>query len=231
MTTFGGSENAKITKGTKMVAEPKTENRVSGTANSVVSATVPSKTISQRLGRRSFLRRLGWGSTAIIPMSGLLTSSDTARADHGGDNGNQNQGGRDNRGAGRQNRQELTEGDAAILRFLAAAEIIETDLWQQYKELALENPAFQAGLMALDGDMPTYVNQNTRDEFSHQNFINKYLESKGAKPVDLEPFRNLPSRAAAKALSDSGLFQDQSAGFFDALMELAEEADSAEFEG
>jgi hypothetical protein len=30
----------------------------------------------------------------------------------------------------------LTKGDAAILRFLAAAEIIETDLWQQYNELA-----------------------------------------------------------------------------------------------
>ena len=30
----------------------------------------------------------------------------------------------------------LTRGDAAILRFLAAAEIIESDLWQQYNELA-----------------------------------------------------------------------------------------------
>ena len=29
----------------------------------------------------------------------------------------------------------LTDGDAAILRFLAAAEILETDLWQQYNEL------------------------------------------------------------------------------------------------
>src|SRR6187200_1351130 len=29
----------------------------------------------------------------------------------------------------------LTRGDADILRFLAAAEIIETDLWQQYNEL------------------------------------------------------------------------------------------------
>ena len=29
----------------------------------------------------------------------------------------------------------LTRGDAAILRFLAAAEILETDLWQQYNEL------------------------------------------------------------------------------------------------
>ncbi len=29
----------------------------------------------------------------------------------------------------------LTKGDAAILRFLAAAEIIESDLWVQYNEL------------------------------------------------------------------------------------------------
>src|ERR1700682_2461774 len=28
-----------------------------------------------------------------------------------------------------------TAGDVAILRFLAAAEILETDLWQQYSEL------------------------------------------------------------------------------------------------
>jgi len=30
----------------------------------------------------------------------------------------------------------LTKGDAAILWFLAAAEILETDMWQQYNELA-----------------------------------------------------------------------------------------------
>ena len=30
---------------------------------------------------------------------------------------------------------DLSTGDAAILRFLAAAEILETDLWQQYNEL------------------------------------------------------------------------------------------------
>ena len=29
----------------------------------------------------------------------------------------------------------LNEGDEAILRFLAAAELLETDLWQQYNEL------------------------------------------------------------------------------------------------
>src|SRR5256886_3895711 len=87
-------------------------------------------------------------------------------------------------------------GDTAILRFLAAAEILETDLWQQYNELALGNPAFQNGLFALDGDMPTYVNQNTRDEFSHQDFINAYLVSKGRRPVSLEAFRTLPSSQA-----------------------------------
>jgi ferritin-like protein len=83
----------------------------------------------------------------------------------------------------------LTEGDVAILRFLAAAEIIESDLWQQYKELALGNAAYQNALQQLDGDMPTYVNQNTRDEFSHQAFINGYLMSKGKHPVSLEEFR------------------------------------------
>jgi TAT (twin-arginine translocation) pathway signal sequence len=30
---------------------------------------------------------------------------------------------------------KLSKGDAAILRFLAAAEILETDLWVQYNEL------------------------------------------------------------------------------------------------
>jgi hypothetical protein len=93
----------------------------------------------------------------------------------------------------------LTSGDAAILRFLAAAEILETDLWQQYNELALGNEAFQTALAVLDGDMPTYVNQNTRDEFSHQDFLNAYLASKGRRPVSLEAFRTLPSSQATGA--------------------------------
>ncbi len=131
------------------------------------------------MGRRSFLTRLGWGGTTLLPMGGLLSGSAIARAD--GFSGG------------------LTQGDAAILRFLAAAEILETDLWQQYNELALGNAAFQQALQALDGDMPTYVNQNTRDEFSHQNFINAYLVSKGQKPVSLEQFRRLPSSQATGA--------------------------------
>jgi len=58
--------------------------------------------------------------------------------------------------------QPIPPGDGHILRFLAAAEILENDLWQQYNELALGNEAFQGALKVLDGDMPTYVNQNTR---------------------------------------------------------------------
>lgn len=42
---------------------------------------------------------------------------------------------------------------------------------------------------------------------------------------------NAGARAAAKALTNSGLFEGQNNAFFDALMELADEADSARFEG
>src|SRR5437899_1599010 len=142
---------------------------------------------SPRFGRRSFLKRVSLGGAALLPAAALLPEH--ASADHGRDQG-QNQD---------HNNGSLSDGDTAILRFLAAAEILETDLWQQYNELALGNPAFQNGLFALDEDMPTYVNQNTRDEFSHQDFINAYLVSKGARPVNLEPFRTLPSSQATGA--------------------------------
>src|SRR3989454_4822499 len=129
--------------------------------------------------RRSFLKRLGLGGATLIPAAGWLAGASGTRADS------------DHRG--------LTRGDAAILRFLAAAEILETDLWQQYTELALGNEAFQKALGVLDEDMPTYVNQNTRDELSHVQFINAYLVSKGHRPVNLEPFRRLPSSQATGA--------------------------------
>jgi hypothetical protein len=100
----------------------------------------------------------------------------------------------------------LSRGDAALLRFAAAAEIIETDFWVQYNELSgipdsevpggTGNPAFTAALSVLDSDMSQYVHDNTDDEFTHQNFLNAYLASKGAQPVDLEPFRTLPGSTA-----------------------------------
>jgi hypothetical protein len=103
----------------------------------------------------------------------------------------------------------LTQGDIAILRFLSAAEILETDLWQQYNELGgvqdsevpggSGSPGYTAALQVLDGDMPQYIHDNTEDEFTHFTFINAYLVSKGANPVNLDKFRTLPSSKATGA--------------------------------
>src|SRR6266852_5258188 len=96
----------------------------------------------------------------------------------------------------------LSKGDAALLRFAAAVELIEADLWQQYNELGGVqggNPAYMAALSNLDGDMPQYISDNTDDELSHAAFLNAYLMSKGEGPVDLDTFRTLPSSQATGA--------------------------------
>jgi len=103
----------------------------------------------------------------------------------------------------------LTAGDVAILRFLAAAEIIETDLWQQYNELAgipddevpggSVIPRYQRAVTKLDSDMAQYIHDNTEDEMTHEVFINAYLASKGAETVSLDQFRTLPSSQATGA--------------------------------
>jgi hypothetical protein len=103
----------------------------------------------------------------------------------------------------------LREGDEAILRFLAALEILETDLWQQYNELCgiqdsevpggSGNPAFTAALAVLDSDMAQYVHDNTDDEFTHFTFLNAYLQARGGDAVSLERFRTLPSSQATGA--------------------------------
>ncbi len=103
----------------------------------------------------------------------------------------------------------LRRGDAAILRFLAAAEIIESDLWQQYNELGgiqdsevpggSGSPLYVQALQVLDTDMPQYIHDNTEDELSHELFINAYLASKGADTVNLDQFRTLPSSKASGA--------------------------------
>jgi hypothetical protein len=104
---------------------------------------------------------------------------------------------------------KLTRGDAAILRFLAAAEILETDLWQQYNELCgiqdaevpggSGSPIFTAALSVLDADMAQYVHDNTEDELTHEVFINAFLASRGADTVNLDKFRTLPSSQATGA--------------------------------
>jgi hypothetical protein len=106
----------------------------------------------------------------------------------------------------------LNKGDAAILRFLAAAELIESDLWIQYAELGGigDNPPievdqnemlnnYQIALSNLDGDGPQYIASNTIDEISHAAFLNGYLESKGAEPVNFDEFRTLQGSTATGA--------------------------------
>jgi hypothetical protein len=107
-------------------------------------------------------------------------------------------------------RGRITRGDIAILKFLQALEQVEADLWIQYSELGGiqdnevsgvngGNPAYTAALTILDGDMPQYIHDNTDDEISHASFLGNFLESRGAEPANLEPFRILPTSKAAGA--------------------------------
>ena len=132
-------------------------------------------------GRRSFLRRLGLGAVLLAPGAALLSSPGKIFA---------------------ANNRRLKKGDVAILQFLAAAEIIETDLWQQYTELGGQDApesSYRGALEILDEDQPQYISDNTDDEQSHVNFLNAYLHSKGERGVSLDAFRTLPSSTAPGA--------------------------------
>src|ERR1700719_2437131 len=107
-----------------------------------------------------------------------------------------------------ESKSRITKDDIAILTFLSALEQVEADLWIQYAELGGATtqgkspidipvttglaPAYITGLLVLDGDMPQYIADNTDDEISHHRFLNNYLESKGAKAIDLGSFAILP---------------------------------------
>jgi len=143
------------------------------------------------INRRSFMKGGLAAAGAATVGAGLLASSSPAL---GKERPPEESGGR------------LSRGDAALLRFAAAAEILETDFWVQYNELGgiqdSEVPGgsgsalYTAKLQNLDTDFPQYIHDNTDDEFTHQNFLNAYLVSKHADPVDLEPFRTLPGSTA-----------------------------------
>ena len=144
------------------------------------SAESPSKNGVQR---RSFLKGLGVAGAALSAGSLLAEASQSSSV--------------------------VTFGDVAILRFLAAAEILETDLWQQYNELGgiqdsevpggTGNRRYTNAIKKLDGDMDQYIHDNTEDELTHEVFINAYLVSKGAEPVNLDQFRTLSSSQAKGA--------------------------------
>jgi len=156
------------------------------------------------VGRRTFLKS-GVLAGGVAIGTGLLSAGKPAFGRDRDDDQD------DDRGRG------LTRGDAAILRFLAAAELIESDLWTQYAELGGLTPgqvpvennpnftamnSYQAAFMNLDGDGPQYISSNTLDEVSHATFLNAYLESKGEQPVDLKPFANLQG---SKATGSTGI--------------------------
>src|SRR6266446_3475996 len=131
--------------------------------------------------RRSFLKGLGMAGATLLPASALLMTKGKAQADER-----------------KERNGKLTKGDVAILRLLAAAEIIETDLWQQYNELggigatgSISQP-YITDLQVLDGDMPQYIADNTDDEMSHVAFLNAFLASRGEEPVNFDAFRNIP---------------------------------------
>src|ERR1700756_3622823 len=149
--------------------------------------------------RRSFLKKGAIGAGAAAMAAGLLPGRFTIAkaADDGA---------------------PITKGDIAILTFLSALEQVESDLWIQYAELGGPTtavpgaqglslidlklngkpiitglaPDYVIALQVLDGDMPQYIADNTDDEISHHRFLNNYLESKGAQPIDLSQFAILP---------------------------------------
>ena len=146
--------------------------------------TIGSNRNRKSANRRSFLRQ-GLGAAAVG--AGVLTSTGSALA----------------QSPATSNSGRLSSGDVAILKFVAAAELIETDLWQQYAELGgvtkgLQTP-YQKAFQNLDGDASQYISSNTLDEASHASFLNAYLMSKGETPINLDVFRTLPSSQAKGA--------------------------------
>ena len=143
------------------------------------------------LNRRSFVKKTLATAGTTAAGAALLTGSKSAFAKEMEDSPG-----------------HLTKGDAALLRFAAAAEILETDFWVQYNELAgvqdnefpgaggSGNPEYQEKFEAIDDDFPQYIHDNTDDELTHWKFLNAYLMSKGADPVNLERFRTLPGSTA-----------------------------------
>ena len=156
----------------------------------------PVSNTKRSVDRRSFMKSGLLAGGAATVGAGLLANATSARAQDWKDGGS------------------LDKGDIAILRFLAAAELIEADLWTQYAELGGigDNPpvevdpgetatlnAYQTALSQLDSDGPQYITSNTLDEVSHATFLNAYLESKGADPVNFDEFRVLQGSQATGA--------------------------------
>jgi hypothetical protein len=144
--------------------------------------------MNRSVNRRSLLKTGALAGGAVAIGAGLVGNATSAFAD--------------------ESKSRVTKGDIAILTFLSALEQVEADLWIQYAELGGATnqglspidipfktglaPDYITGLLVLDGDMPQYIVDNTDDEISHHRFLNNYLQSKGAKPIDLSSFAIIP---------------------------------------
>jgi hypothetical protein len=115
------------------------------------------------ISRRSFLGKtiaLGAGTVG----TGLLSSIRTAEASG-----------------------SLSPGDAALLRFPAALELLEADFWIQYNELGgiqddevpggTGNPDYTEALEVIEDEMGDYIHDNTDDEITLHQLLNAYLVS------------------------------------------------------
>jgi len=178
------------------------KQNLAATVSTETTATASVEDLDSRwqrvVERRSFLKNIGIAG-ATLSAGALLKTEGNAQA---------------TRSTGR-----LSKGDVALLQFALWAETVESDLWTQYAELggvgpsgggAAQsseefqgfiggNPAYSLALQNLDGDMPQYITDNTDDELSHAAFLKAFLISRGEVPVDLEPFRILPSSQATGA--------------------------------
>ncbi|MGA7929285.1 MAG: twin-arginine translocation signal domain-containing protein, partial [Candidatus Sulfotelmatobacter sp.] len=143
-----------------------TKENLAPTASPETTESLSESPSKNFVKRRSFLKGLGVAGAALTGGSLLAAASETA-----------------------QTTGIVTSGDVALLRFVAAAELIETDMWQQYAELGGLTPgqlpvetapftpmnSYQAAFMNLDPDGPQYISSNTNDELTHAEFLNAYL--------------------------------------------------------
>jgi hypothetical protein len=157
--------------------------------------------MNRSVNRRSLLKTGALAGGAAAIGAGLVGNATSAFAD--------------------ESKSRVTKGDIAILTFLSALEQVEADLWIQYAELGGATnqglspidipfktglaPDYITGLLVLDGDMPQYIADNTDDEISHHRFLNNYLQSKGAKPIDLSSFAILPPSRVSGVPQDGRL--------------------------
>src|SRR6201997_4737249 len=130
---------------------------------------------SRVLGRRAFLGRMATGAPLLAPGACLLAARGPSHPP---------------------GPPHLKKGDAALLRFPAALEILEADFWIQYNELGgiqdpevpggTGNPLYTAALAVLDADMPQYIHDNTDDEITHFTFLNAGTEAVRTIPTSIQ---------------------------------------------